>query len=138
MDLHFTEEFGLAVAVSDGLRPDAHVTQQCHIQVGHRLLVDYISAGFEPAVAPPCHQQDGDGSLLDHSMIVYGGGLSDSNLRRLHLAHKVREQLRMVPVDLPELRERLRIVPGVRERMMRVWHAGLRKHADAALAAQPL
>ena len=27
--------------------------------------------------------QDGDGSLLDHSMIVYGGGLSDSN-RHLH------------------------------------------------------
>jgi Protein of unknown function (DUF1552) len=27
--------------------------------------------------------QDGDGTLLDHSMIVYGGGLSDSN-RHLH------------------------------------------------------
>ena len=27
--------------------------------------------------------QDGDGTLLDHSMIVYGGSLSDSN-RHLH------------------------------------------------------
>jgi hypothetical protein len=42
----------------------------------HVQMLSYFLSKMQAA-------QDGDGTLLDHSMIVYGGSLSDSN-RHLH------------------------------------------------------
>ena len=54
---------------------------------------------------------DGDGSLLDHSMILYGAGLSDANL---HLYTDLSLLLVAGGVDRDQGRTRMSAIPSAR------------------------
>src|SRR5262249_41007989 len=51
------------------------IVKKAKIDTYHVQLLAYFLEKLQSA-------QDGDGSLLDHSMILYGGGIGDGNLHR--------------------------------------------------------
>jgi hypothetical protein len=75
------------IGINDAYHPLTHhqgdaekIAKALQVNIFHAQMLIYL---LEKLRSTP----DGDGSLLDHSMILYGGGLSDANL---HL-----------PTDLP-------------------------------------
>jgi hypothetical protein len=70
------------IGVPDQHHPVSHhrndpelIAKKAKIDTYHVLLLDYF---LEKLKATP----DGDGSLLDHSLILYGGGMGNGNLHR--------------------------------------------------------
>ena len=51
------------------------IVKKARIDTYHVQLLAYFLEKLQAA-------QDGDGSLLDHSLIMYGGGMGDGNLHR--------------------------------------------------------
>jgi len=62
-------------SVSHHRNDPALIAKKAKIDTYHVQLLAYFLEKMQAA-------QDGDGSLLDHSLIVYGGGLGDGNLHR--------------------------------------------------------
>jgi len=51
------------------------IAKKAKIDVYHAQLLSYFLTRLQST-------RDGDGSLLDHSLILYGGGMGDGNLHR--------------------------------------------------------
>jgi Protein of unknown function (DUF1552) len=71
-----------AIGVPDGHHDLSHhagdAAKQSRIRTINRFHVEQFAYLLKKLKATP----DGDGSLLDHSMIVYGSGISDGNMHR--------------------------------------------------------
>jgi hypothetical protein len=71
-----------AIGVPDGHHDLSHhggdVVKQARIRTINRFHVAQLAYFLNKLKSTP----DGDGSLLDHAMIVYGSGISDGNLHR--------------------------------------------------------
>jgi hypothetical protein len=71
-----------AIGVADGHHDLSHhggdVMKQAKIRTINRFHVAQLAYFLNKLKSTP----DGDGSLLDHSMIVYGSGISDGNMHR--------------------------------------------------------
>ncbi len=71
-----------AIGVSDGHHDLSHhggdAGKQARIRTINRFHVAQLAYFLNKLKSTP----DGDGSLLDHSMIVYGSGISDGNMHR--------------------------------------------------------
>lgn len=85
--LMYSREGGNRTYASIGV-PDAHHGLSHHMndpaKMARLQLIDHHHVDmFSQWVGKMQAAKDGDGTLLDHSMIVYGGSLSDSN-RHLH------------------------------------------------------
>src|SRR5204863_191701 len=70
------------IGVPDQHHPTSHhrndpelIAKKAKIDTYHVQLLAYFLEKLQAT-------QDGDGSLLDHSMILYGGGMGDGNLHR--------------------------------------------------------
>jgi hypothetical protein len=73
-----------AIGVSDGHHSITH-HQNDPVKVGNVAKIDgYLVKTFAYYLERLKATSDGDGSLLDHSMIVYGSSLSDANLHTHH------------------------------------------------------
>ena len=73
-----------AVGVSDGHHSITH-HQNDPVKVGNVAKIDgYLVKTFAYYLERLKATPDGDGSLLDHSMILYGSSLSDANLHTHH------------------------------------------------------
>jgi hypothetical protein len=62
-------------AVSHHRNDPELIAKKARIDVHHVELLSYFLSKLQEAA-------DGDGSLLDHSLILYGGGMGDGNLHR--------------------------------------------------------
>jgi hypothetical protein len=62
-------------AVSHHRNDPELIAKKAKVDTYHMQLLAYFLEKLQAA-------QDGDGSLLDHSMILYGGGMGDGNLHR--------------------------------------------------------
>jgi len=71
------------IGISDGHHPLTHHKGQLDMMEKVAAINEYHMQQFAKWVAKLRATKEGDGSLLDHSMIVYGAGLSDGN-RHLH------------------------------------------------------
>jgi hypothetical protein len=71
------------IGISDGHHPLTHHRNQLDMMEKVASINEYHMKQFAAWVAKLKATKEGDGSLLDHSMIVYGAGLSDGN-RHLH------------------------------------------------------
>jgi hypothetical protein len=71
------------IGISDGHHPLTHHKGQADMMEKVAQINEYHMQQFAKWVAKLKATKEGDGSLLDHSMIVYGAGLSDGN-RHLH------------------------------------------------------
>jgi Protein of unknown function (DUF1552) len=71
------------IGISDGHHPLTHHRNQVELMDKVSAINEYHMRQFAAWVAKLKVTPEGDGSLLDHSMIVYGAGLSDGN-RHLH------------------------------------------------------
>ena len=71
------------IGISDGHHPLTHHRNQVDMMDKVALINEYMIKQFALWINKLKSIQEGDGSLLDHSMIVYGAGLSDGN-RHLH------------------------------------------------------
>jgi hypothetical protein len=71
-----------SIGVPDGHHDLSHhggdVVKQARIRTINRFHVAQLAYFLDKLKSTP----DGDGSLLDHSMVVYGSGISDGNLHR--------------------------------------------------------
>jgi hypothetical protein len=73
-----------AIGVSDGHHSITH-HQNDPVKVGNVAKIDgYLVKTFSYYLERLQATPDGDGSLLDHSMILYGSSLSDANLHTHH------------------------------------------------------
>jgi hypothetical protein len=71
------------IGISDGHHPLTHHRNQVELMDKVSAINEYHMRQFAAWVAKLKATPEGDGSLLDHSMVVYGAGLSDGN-RHLH------------------------------------------------------
>ena len=71
------------IDISDGHHPLTHHRNQVPLMDKVSAINEYHMRQFAAWVQKLKSTPEGDGSLLDHSMIVYGAGLSDGN-RHLH------------------------------------------------------
>ena len=72
------------IGVSDGHHPLSHHGNRPEVaREAHARSTSITRRSCRSSSASMKSTQDGDGSLLDHSMVLYGSGLSDSN-RHLH------------------------------------------------------
>jgi hypothetical protein len=71
------------IGISDGHHPLTHHRNQADLMEKVAQINSYHMKQFAGWVEKLKASREGDGSLLDHSMIVYGAGLSDGN-RHLH------------------------------------------------------
>jgi hypothetical protein len=71
------------IGVSDGHHPLSHHGNRPEALEKLARINSYHTQIVSQFIAKMKAMQDGDGSLLDHSLVLYGSGLSDSN-RHLH------------------------------------------------------
>src|SRR6185437_3293261 len=71
------------IGLSDGHHPLTHHRNQVELMDKVAAINEYHMRQFAAWVQRLKATPEGDGSLLDHMMIVYGAGLSDGN-RHLH------------------------------------------------------
>ncbi|MCU1325561.1 MAG: hypothetical protein JWN34_931, partial [Bryobacterales bacterium] len=71
------------IGVSDPHHPISHHQNKADFLEKLAKINTFHAELFAYYVDRMKNTQDGDGTLLDHSMLVYGGGLNDSN-RHLH------------------------------------------------------
>jgi len=71
------------LGISDGHHPLTHHRNQLDMMEKVSQINEYHIQQFATWIGKLKEVKDGDGSLLDHCMIVYGAGLSDGN-RHLH------------------------------------------------------
>jgi hypothetical protein len=67
------------IDISDGHHPLTHHRNQADLMEKVARINEYHMKQFAGWVAKLKSIQEGDGTLLDHSMIVYGAGLADGN-----------------------------------------------------------
>ena len=71
------------IGISDGHHPLTHHRNQADMMDKVTLINEYMIKQFAMWIEKLHSIKETDGTLLDHSMIVYGAGLSDGN-RHLH------------------------------------------------------
>ena len=67
------------IGISDGFHPLTHHSNAPEMVEKVAQIDVYLTEQFHYFVEKLKSMQDGDGSLLDHSMVVYGAGLGDGN-----------------------------------------------------------
>ena len=67
------------IGISDGHHPLTHHRNQAELMEKVAQINEYQMNQFAAWIGRLKATREGDGSLLDHSMIVYGAGLSDGN-----------------------------------------------------------
>ena len=72
------------VGVNEGHHQLSHHRNDDALMEKIRKIDEYLSKGFSYFLNKLKSVSEGDGNLLDHSMIVYGSGISDANRHSHH------------------------------------------------------